>query len=259
MTRAAAFNRKLSASRALASREARMAYRTADNPDRIKAIAAVLIVHAGLAAVILSGLNVHLVGPTIERLKTFDITEAPPQPLPPPPSPTPDRAREKEGAAAKKALPTPVVAPPPRIVVPTKPPVTAARIASTGSAATAGAATAGTGTGAGGSGTGSGGGGAGTGTGGGSGPRLVSGGPTRSDYRRLGARVAGPTRAIVRLNIGADGHLANCALVASSGYSDVDARLCPLLKPRMRWAPARDTNGRAIPSWVDFVVTLNRY
>ncbi len=71
-----------------------MAYRAADNPDRIKALAGVLVVHAALAAAILSGLNVHVVGPAIERLKTFDINVAPPPPQPlPPPSPTPDRAR----------------------------------------------------------------------------------------------------------------------------------------------------------------------
>ena len=107
-----------------------MAYRAADNPDRMKALGGVVVVHAALAAIILSGLSVHNVAQTVERLKTFDITEVPPPPPPPPPMrPTPERAKDKEGAAAKKALPTPVVAPPPRIVVPYKPPVTAARIA----------------------------------------------------------------------------------------------------------------------------------
>src|SRR5215210_406986 len=141
--------------------EAAMAYQAADNPDRIKALAGVLAVHAALGAAILSGLNVHTVATTIERLRTFDITEIPPPPPPPPPSPTPERAKEKEGAAAKKALPTPVVAPQPKIVIPAKPPVIASRVPSTGSAATAGAATSGTGTGAGGSGNGLGGGGRG--------------------------------------------------------------------------------------------------
>src|SRR5918993_2569770 len=148
--------------RALHWDEAPMAYQAADNPDRIKAFAGVLIVHAGLGALILSGLNVHSVQQTIERLKTFDIREVPPPPPPPPPpATTPDRAKEKEGAAGKKAIPTPVVAPPPKIVVPYKPPVTASRVPSTGSASTAGAASAGTGTGAGGSGSGLGGGGTG--------------------------------------------------------------------------------------------------
>src|SRR5688572_21749683 len=144
---------------ALASREARMAYQPAQTPDRMKALGGVVVVHAALAAMILSGLNVRIVSETVERLKTFDIREAPPPPQPP--APTRDRAREEEGAAGNRAEPPPVVAPPPRIVVPYRPPVPAAPIAGTGSASTSGAATAGTGPGAGGSGTGRGGGGSG--------------------------------------------------------------------------------------------------
>lgn len=232
---------------------------SAEAPDKAKAVAAVLVVHAGLAMVILSGLDVQSVVRTVERLKTFDIVEPPPPPpTPPPPQPRPDKAREAEGAAGKKAEPTPVVAPPPKILVPAKPPVVAAPVPGTGSAPTAGAALAGSGTGAGGSGTGRGGGGTGDAGRGGLGPKLLSGGPVRSDYRRLGARIAGPTRAIVRLDIGTDGRVTACKLTASTGYADVDSRICPLLQPRMRWSPARDRAGRPIPSWLNFVMTLNR-
>src|SRR5687767_12307525 len=59
--------------RALHAHEAAMAYQASDNPDRIKAFAAVLVVHAALGAVILSGLSVRSVETTIERLRTFDI------------------------------------------------------------------------------------------------------------------------------------------------------------------------------------------
>ena len=55
---------------------------TADRPDRAKAIAAVIAVHAALAAVILTGLNARFVTHAIESLKTFDIR------VPPPPPPT---------------------------------------------------------------------------------------------------------------------------------------------------------------------------
>ena len=44
---------------------------TADRPDQAKAIAAVVAVHAALAFVILSGLNVRMVRQAVERLKTF--------------------------------------------------------------------------------------------------------------------------------------------------------------------------------------------
>ena len=58
--------------------EAAMAYHPSDNPDRVKAVAGVLLVHAALGAAILSGLDVRTVATTIDRLRTFDITEIPP-------------------------------------------------------------------------------------------------------------------------------------------------------------------------------------
>jgi protein TonB len=231
-----------------------MAYRAADNPDRIKALAGVLVVHAGLAAMILSGLDVHLVGPTIERLKTFDITEAPPPlPPPPPPSPTPERAREKEGAAAKKALPTPVVAPPPRIVVPAKPPVIASRIASTGSAATAGAASAGTGTGAGGSGTGLGGGGRGdfsrfTPA------RMLNKIPDR-EYRRISGGRIPRGSATIAFRVDPQGRINNCRIVRSSGDRAVDAVVCDAAARYLRFSPARDPDGRPVAQDMSYTPT----
>ena len=224
---------------------------TPTRSDRAKAIAAVVGVHAALAALILSG------APTLpeaaERVRTVLIDIQPPPP-PPPPVPDPGRAREEEGAAGKKAEPSPVVAPRPRVILPAKPPIPAAPVAGAGSSSSAGAATAGSGPGAGGSGTGRGGGGSGGGLA--SGPRLLSGGPARADYRRLGARTAGPTRAVLRLSVGASGRVENCAVVASTGYPDVDRRICPLLQPRMRWNPARGRDGQPESSWFDFVITL---
>ena len=223
-----------------------MAYHPSDNPDRVKALAGVLAVHAALAAVILSGLTVHTVATTIERLRTFDITEVPPPPPPPPPpSRTPERAKEKEGAAAKKALPTPVVAPPPKIVIPVKSPVVASRVPSTGSAATAGAATSGTGTGAGGSGTGLGGGGRGdysrfTPA------RRISKIPDR-EYRRFVA-VSGMRRGSVgvMVKVEPDGRPSNCRIVRSSGQPSVDSLMCSLTLSFVRFRPARDPDGRAV-------------
>ena len=43
---------------------------TADRPDKVKAIAAVIAVHAALAFAILTGLNVELVGRAADVLKT---------------------------------------------------------------------------------------------------------------------------------------------------------------------------------------------
>ncbi|MEO8546750.1 MAG: energy transducer TonB [Sphingomicrobium sp.] len=223
-----------------------MAYRAADNPDRMKALGGVAVVHIALAALILSGLSVHTASQTVERLKTFDILEPPPPP-PPPPSPrqTPERAKDKAGAAAKKALPTPVVAPPPKLVIPDKPPVTAARIAATGSAATAGAVNAGSGTGAGGSGNGLGGGGNGDFSGFTPAQR-ISRIPNR-EYRHLVAASGRPTGNVgLTLKVNTDGAPSNCRIVRSSGDRSVDSLMCDLALQYVRFRPARDSRGRPV-------------
>jgi protein TonB len=230
-----------------------MAYRAADNPDRMKALGGVLVVHVGLAAIILSGLNVHSVRQTVERLKTFDINEVPPPPPPPPPRPTPDRAKDKEGATAKKALPTPVVAPPPKIVIPYKPPVVAAPIASTGSAATSGAATAGAGTGAGGSGTGPGGGGKGDYSGY-TPARMLNKIPDR-EYRRISDGRIPRGSAGIAFRVNANGRLTNCRIVRSSGDPAVDSNVCDAATRYLRFSPARDRSGRAITQDMSYTPT----
>jgi protein TonB len=229
-----------------------MAYRAADNPDRIKALAGVLVVHAVLGAAILSGLDVRSVETTIERLRTFDITEPPP-PEPPPPRMTPDRAKEEAGAAGKKAEPTPVVAPQPKIVVPYKPPVTASRIAGTGSAATAGAATAGTGPGAGGSGTGRGGGGSGDFSGY-TPARMLNKIPDR-EYRRISGGRIPRGSATISFRVHSDGRMSNCRIVRSSGDSHVDSIVCEAATRHLRFRPARDPNGRAVAQDMSYTPT----
>ena len=231
-----------------------MAYQASDKPDRIKAVAAVLAVHVALGAMILTGLDVRTVATTIERLRTFDITELPPPPPPPPPpSPTPERAKEKEGAAAKKALPTPVVAPPPKIVLPAQSPVVASRVPSTGSAATAGAAASGTGTGAGGSGTGLGGGGRGdysrfTPA------RMLNKIPDR-EYRRISGGRIRRGSAMINFRVEADGRMSNCRVVRSSGDSYVDSVVCDAATRYLRFSPARDPDGRAIAQDMTYTPT----
>ena len=219
-------------------------YRAADRTDRAKAIAAVAIVHAGLAAIILSGLNVRIIAERIEALDTFDVVEVVPPPEPPPPMKPAERAREEEGAAGLKAEPTPLVAPKPAINVPAKPPVAASPVAGTGNAATAGAATTGTGTGAGGSGAGRGGGG---GDFSGYTPaQRISRIPNR-EYRRLvqlSGRRAGTVG--ITLKVNTDGSPSNCRVVRSSGDNAVDALMCQLAIQHVRFRPARDREGRPV-------------
>ena len=180
-----------------------------------------------------------------------------PQRPPPPVEPRAGRTRADEGAAGKKADPTPVVAPPARIPVPT--PLPAAPVAGTGNAANAGTAQSGAGPGAGGSGNGRGGGGNGGGIG--TLARLISGGLTRSDYRSIRsiARGASAGRARLALIVGPDGQVARCSIANSSGNSDVDAALCAIVQPRMRWVPARDTAGNPISVGVHYVATWQRF
>lgn len=230
-----------------------MAYQAADNPDRLKALAGVLIVHAALGAAILTGLNVGSVATTIERLKTFDITEALPPPTPPPPRATADRAREEEGAAGKKAEPTPVVAPEPKIEIPAQPPVVASRIAGTGSASTAGAATAGTGPGAGGSGSGRGGGGSGDFSGY-TPARMINKIPDR-EYRRISGGRIPRGSATISFRVDPDGRMANCRIVRSSGDPQVDSIVCNAATRHLRFRPARDPDGRPVAQDMTYTPT----
>ena len=221
-------------------------YRAADGRDRAKAIAAVAVVHVGLAAIILSGLNVRMIAAHVDSLKAFDIVEEPaPPPRPPPPMRQAERARDEEGAAGKKAEPTPVVAPVPRIEVPAKRPVAAAPIPGTGVASRSGAAASGTGPGAGGTGSGRGGGGAGDFSGYTPAQR-ISRIPNR-EYRRLVQASGRATGTVgITLKVNTDGSPSNCRVVRTSGDGSVDALMCRLALDYVRFRPARDADGRPV-------------
>lgn len=223
-----------------------MAYSGAYKEDRAKALLGVVAVHVILAAVILTGLNVRNVRHVVESLKTFDIKEIvpPPPPPPPPPQPQAQRAKEEEGAAGKKANPTPIVAPKPKIAIPAKPPIAAAPVAGTGSATTSGAANYGTGTGAGGSGSGRGGG--GNDFSGYTPAQRISKIPDR-EYRRIAAlsgRSSG--RMGLTLKVNTDGSPSNCRVARSSGDGGVDGLMCQLAVSYVRFRPARDAQGNPV-------------
>lgn len=220
----------------------------ARRPDQAKAIAAVIAVHAALAFIILSGLNVRTVGEAVEALKTFNL-EQPPPPPPPPPPPKPrprPQAHKEAGAPAKRAEPTPVVAPPPRILVPS--PIPAAKIAGTGSAATSGAGTSGIGTGTGGYGNGPGGGGSGAFI-----PaRKLTKIPDR-EYRRFAASGIPSGSVAIGIRVNPDGSVSDCRIVRSSGSGYADALMCQLTEQYVRFSPARDPSGRPVAQDVTWV------
>ena len=223
-----------------------MAYRYADPTDRWKAITAVALIHAGLGAVFLTGLNVRFVEQAVDRLQTFDIElpKPPPPPPPPPPKEQPREDRAEAGAPEKAPSPSPVVVPKPKIVIPTPNPVVAADVAGTGNARTAGAGGRGTGTGSGGTGTGT-----GSGDGRGFSPaQRVSKIPDR-EYRRL-ADASGMRQGSVGLTVkvNTDGSTSNCRIIRSSGRPHVDALMCQLTTQYVRFRPARDPQGRPVAS-----------
>ena len=218
---------------------------TANQPDRAKAIGAVIAVHLGLATIILTGLNVRMVSQAVDRLETFDIR------LPPPPPPVHQHheAKREAGAPARKAEATPVVAPKPQLPLPS--PIPAAPVAGRGSAPSSGAAAAGTGTGAGGSGNGPGGGGDYSKF---TPARLVRN-LSRGDYQRLAAGRLPAGRAMLALRVEPSGSPSNCRVVRSSGDSVVDGGLCALVVSRLRFRPALDDQGRPIPYQLQYVAT----
>ena len=226
-------------------------------PDRAKAVAAVVAVHAALAFIILSGLNVRVVSQAVERLKTFNLEQPPPPPPPPPPpqQPRPEPQMKKPaGAPARRAEPAPVVAPPPRIPLPS--PLPAAKVAGAGSASSSGAAASGSGTGAGGAGNGTGGGGYGdysrfTPA------RLVSNIPN-SEYGRLAATGIPSGLVGVRILVGPDGSVSNCRIARSSGDASIDSLLCQLTERYVRFSPARDPSGRPVAQEITYFPNWRR-
>ena len=226
-------------------------------PDKAKAVAAVAAVYAAIISAVLlmpgdSPLRVGESQPTV----LIDIKELPePQP---PPEEQPGKAEEEEGAAGKKAEPTPVVAPKPVIEVTAKPPIVAAPIAGTGSAATAGAATTGTGPGAGGSGTGRGGSGSGGGRGIGSDAKLLGGNSSRLSSSLLRGFAADRGYGFLLLTISESGRVSDCSVLQTTGSSDVDQALCRLMIRQSRWEPARDRQGRPMEVKLRYTATWNK-
>lgn len=227
-------------------------------PDRAKAIAGVVAVYAvmiGALLLVRTDAPSRMVGN--EPAVVIDVNELPPPK--PPPETDAGKTEEEEGAAGKKAEPTPIVAPKPAVVVPAAPPVPAAPIAGSGSATTAGAATTGTGPGAGGSGTGRGGGGSGGDGGGlGSDAQLLGGNSARLPSRLLRQFVADRGYAHLWLTVAESGRVTDCSVLQSTGDAEVDQALCGLMVRQSRWTAARDGQGRPITVKVRYTATWTK-
>ena len=173
---------------------------------------------------------------------------------PPPPEvePSPDPAPVDEGAAAeegRQATPREVTAP----EVPRPRETTAPRAASTGTEDASGARDEGAGTGAGGQGDGTGAGRSGTGQGGiaATGPTVRSG---RIDSARdfpipeRGRAIRDGTSVTVVFTVGVDGRAYDCSVARPGPDPATNALVCPLVIERIRFNPARDSNGNPVPA-----------
>jgi protein TonB len=231
-----------------------MAYRARPSrADRFKAIGGVTLVYAVMVGALLLVRN-----DTSSRAAEssppvlIDIQEPPP----PPPQTEAGKSKEEEGAAGKKADPTPVVAPEPKIVIPAKPLVVAAPVAGAGASPNAGAATAGTGPGAGGSGTGRGGGGTGGGGAGvGSDARLLGGNSSRLPSRLLRQFAADRGYAYLWLTVAETGRVTDCNVLQGTGNAQLDQALCEMMVRKSRWAAARDPLGRPTTVKIRYTAT----
>jgi periplasmic protein TonB len=227
---------------------------TANPPDRAKAIAAVIAIHAALAMVILSGLNVQQARQADQVETTLNLREPPPPPQPPPPpkpAPKPQAIKKPQGAPAKRAEPSPVVAPQPRIPAPS--PIPAAKVAGAGNATISGAASAGNGTGAGGAGNGPGGGGSGAFT-----PARKLTKIPDSEYRRFAATGIESGSVALAVRVDPDGSLSNCRILRTSGNPGADALMCQLFIEYVRFRPALDPSGRPIAQDITWVPVWSR-
>lgn len=224
--------------------------------DRLKGAIGALILQGLLGLALFLG----LAGPPLRRIAepTLTVTNiAAPEP------PAPRRAVAPRPAApaappARRARATPVVAPPPIVVVPTPPLVIAAPLPAFAADATAGAAPdPGPGSGAAGVGEGPGSGGAGAGDGGGGTPsRWVRGRIGDGDYPRAAIAAMIEGSLVTRYEIDRRGRVTGCTVTRSSGNPLLDETTCRLVRQRYRYEPARDATGRAI---ADTVIQNHRW
>ncbi|HEY0112535.1 MAG TPA: TonB family protein [Allosphingosinicella sp.] len=236
------------------------------NEDRVKATAGVAALHVLLGYALVTGLGYQAVREAGENLKLINVAVEPPPPPPEKSVPDRDRSEAEEGAASPKSLkaaPTPVIAPPPKIVMPVKPPIRSAPKKTPvpeGQDVRAGVSTVpgpGTGTGGRGNGVGSGGSGTGAGGGGASRPVRLRGRIENDDYPASARSEQAEGSVAVVFTVERDGSVSGCRVARSSGRPDFDATTCRLIEARFLYKPATDAEGRAIQSVVRTVFTYD--
>ncbi len=224
-------------------------------PPRTKRLVAVLVV--GFHLVVVLGL-IQAFAPgfsaqvTEQVLSTFSVTVTTPTPSP---KPSPPKVPDTPGAAApagKKAVPRAVAAPKPKVVIARR---DAPPVAGRGNANSAGAANAGQGTGAGGQGNGAGSGAGGDGQGGGGQGGMATRPSVRSGELNNASDFPAPPggrearfgkSVTVVFTVTADGRARNCAVARSNVDADATALVCPLVIRKIRFNPAKRSDGTPI-------------
>jgi protein TonB len=189
--------------------------------NRTLSIILVVLLQFALGYAIVTGLAYNVIKKATQDLKTFDVEEPPPPPEEPPPPP-----KDMPKVPPPPITPPPLVrmeAPPPPIQTVTMPtpPVIPPVVPSPPAPPPP--------------------------------PRkTVSASPARGDVRTSFSNDDYPASAIAanaqgtaqaRLTIGPDGRVTGCDLIRSTGNGALDSTTCNILRRRVKFTPARDSNG----------------
>jgi len=224
--------------------------------DRLVSLLGTAVIVALLGYVLFVGMTVDISRQADRAIALLDLRMPP---LPPKPKSKPVE-RPKVGHAPSRPSPrnlrnkaTPIVAPPPLIVLPRPSPVIVAPKAGLAMAASNGASNhAGPGEGAGGQGNGLGSGGDGDGDDGGDvPPRQIKGRLKDSDLPIDLLAVGKPYTVSVRYLVEITGRVGDCVVAHSSGSAGLDALTCRLIQQRFRFDPSRDADGRPVESTIE--------
>jgi protein TonB len=67
-------------------------------------------------------------------------------------------------------------------------------------------------------------------------------------YPPAAIRAGAQGRVTARLTVGTDGRVVDCTITSSSGNQDLDDAVCSISRRRVKFTPAKDTNGNPITS-----------
>ncbi len=180
------------------------------------------VVVGGLMYAIVTGLAYNVIKKSVQDLKTFNVEEQPPPPEPPPPPP-----KDMPDVPPPPVTPPPLVttvAPPPPITTVTAPPPQIPQVVPAPPAPPP--------------------------------PppphKTQSASPSRGDVRTAFSNDDYPASAIAagaqgtaqaRLTIGPTGQVVGCDLIRSTGNGALDSATCNILRRRVKFVPAKDSNG----------------